>query len=60
MKPEMVELMKTFEDFFEVPFPNDDGEEAVGYGHVCQQEGCAELSARYTFPLDEETGSQLL
>ena len=60
ISPEMVELLKEFEGFVASPQPDQMGAATVGYGHQCVLSGCAEITPPYEFPLNAETGTQLL
>jgi lysozyme len=53
-----VSLIKEFEGFVPSPAPDPIGLPTVGYGHLCQTSGCAEVP--YNFPLTTSTASQLL
>ncbi|CAO2653442.1 Nn.00g028530.m01.CDS01 [Neocucurbitaria sp. VM-36] len=53
-----ISLIKEFEGFVASPAPDPIGLPTVGYGHLCQTSGCAEVP--YAFPLTESTASQLL
>lgn len=53
-----VSLIKEFEGFVPSPAPDPIGLPTVGYGHLCQTSGCAEVP--YSFPLTTSTASQLL
>jgi GH24 family phage-related lysozyme (muramidase) len=53
-----IALLKEFEGFVERPEPDPIGLPTVGYGHLCQTKGCAEVP--YDFPLTEETATKLM
>jgi lysozyme len=53
-----VALIKEFEGFVEAPAPDPVGLPTVGYGHLCQTEGCSEVP--YEFPLSEAEATTLL
>ncbi|KAF9449595.1 glycoside hydrolase family 24 protein [Macrolepiota fuliginosa MF-IS2] len=53
-----VSLIKQLEGFVASPAPDPIGLPTVGYGHLCQTSGCAEVP--YAFPLTTTTASQLL
>lgn len=53
-----LDLIKEFEGFVESPEPDPVGYPTVGYGHLCQSEGCSEVE--FDFPLSEEEGTELL
>jgi hypothetical protein len=53
-----ISLIKSFEGFVASPAPDPIGLPTVGYGHLCQTSGCAEVP--YAFPLTESTASALL
>jgi lysozyme len=53
-----ISLIKEFEGFVASPAPDPIGLPTVGYGHLCQTSGCAEVP--YAFPLTESTASALL
>ncbi|KAF1808722.1 lysozyme [Eremomyces bilateralis CBS 781.70] len=53
-----VSLIREFEGFVASPEPDPIGLPTVGYGHLCQSDGCAEVS--YSFPLTEENAAALL
>ncbi|KAK2754684.1 hypothetical protein FQN54_006817 [Arachnomyces sp. PD_36] len=53
-----IELIKEFEGFVDSPYSDPVGYPTVGYGHLCSDSDCSEVG--YSFPLTEETGTQLL
>jgi len=53
-----VALVKEFEGFVASPEPDPIGLPTVGYGHLCQTNGCAEVP--YSFPMTESQASALL
>lgn len=53
-----VALIKGFELFVPNVYNDRVGNPTVGYGHLCQMDGCSEVP--YSLPLSEETGTQLL
>jgi lysozyme len=53
-----ISLIKEFEGFVASPEPDPIGLPTVGYGHLCQTTGCAEVP--YPFPLTTTTASALL
>ncbi|TFK24185.1 glycoside hydrolase family 24 protein, partial [Coprinopsis marcescibilis] len=56
-----VNLIQDFEGFVASPEPDPIGLPTVGFGHLCQQAGCAEVTAQgFTFPLSEADAAQLL
>ncbi|KAJ2021634.1 hypothetical protein GGH91_002264, partial [Coemansia sp. RSA 2671] len=55
---EGLELIARWEGFVASPEPDPIGLPTVGYGHLCQQENCAEV--KYEFPLTKTTALQLL
>ncbi|KAJ7226814.1 glycoside hydrolase family 24 protein, partial [Mycena pura] len=53
-----ISLIKGFEGFVASPAPDPIGLPTVGFGHLCQSKGCAEVP--FSFPLSQATASQLL
>ncbi|KAJ2927868.1 hypothetical protein H1R20_g9228, partial [Candolleomyces eurysporus] len=53
-----VSLIKQFEGFVPSPAPDPIGLPTVGYGHLCQTSGCAEVP--FPFPLTTTTATSLL
>lgn len=58
MNAATISLIKEFEGFVARPEPDPIGLPTVGYGHLCQTTGCAEVP--YPFPLTTTTASALL
>lgn len=52
------DLVTRWEGFVAKPSPDPIGLPTVGYGHLCQSKGCAEV--KYKFPLTKATALQLL
>ncbi|KAH6909356.1 glycoside hydrolase family 24 protein, partial [Coprinopsis sp. MPI-PUGE-AT-0042] len=56
-----VGLIQEFEGFEDVPRPDPIGLPTAGFGHLCKQTNCAEVTAAgFTFPLSQQEGVQLL
>lgn len=55
---EVLAHIKLSEGFVRSPAPDPIGLPTVGYGHLCQTTGCAEVP--YSFPLTEATATSLL
>ncbi|KAI1811420.1 lysozyme [Poronia punctata] len=53
-----LDLIGEFEGFIPDVYNDPTGNPTVGYGHLCQQAGCAEVP--YAIPLSEEDGKKLL
>ncbi|KAJ1959459.1 hypothetical protein GGI12_004325 [Dipsacomyces acuminosporus] len=53
-----LDLIKDFEGFVAKPEPDPIGLPTVGYGHLCETKGCAEV--KQGFPLTPATAEQLL
>ncbi|KAI0388456.1 lysozyme [Xylariaceae sp. FL0594] len=53
-----VELIASFESFSPDIYTDAAGYPTVGYGHLCQEDGCAEVP--YPIPLSESDGEALL
>ncbi|KUJ19003.1 lysozyme-like protein [Mollisia scopiformis] len=53
-----ISLIKSFEGFVASPGSDPIGLPTVGYGHLCETKGCAEVP--YPFPLTTTTASELL
>lgn len=51
-------LIKSFESFQPQPYDDGFGNPTIGYGHLCGDASCSEVS--FPKPLTEETASQLL
>lgn len=53
-----LDLIKSFESFQPKPYDDGFGNPTIGYGHLCSDASCSEVS--FPKPLTEETASQLL
>lgn len=53
-----VNLIKMFEGFVASPSPDPTGNPTVGYGHLCQKAGCAEVP--FSFPMTQAQAATLL
>ncbi|KAK4093962.1 CAZyme family GH24 [Purpureocillium lilacinum] len=53
-----IDLVAEFEGFNPNVYKDPVGKDTVGYGHLCQQAGCAEV--KYPIPLSVEDGKKLL
>lgn len=51
-------LIKSFESFQPSPYDDGFGNPTIGYGHLCSDSSCFEVT--YPQPLTEDTASQLL
>lgn len=58
MNTATIDLIKLSEGFVASPAPDPIGLPTVGYGHLCQTSGCAEVP--FSFPLTTTTATTLL
>ncbi|KAL2843222.1 lysozyme-like domain-containing protein [Aspergillus pseudodeflectus] len=60
VNPATLKLLKTFEPFKPSVSDNGYGNPTVGYGHLCTDWPCSDISDSFPQPLSEESASRLL
>ncbi|KAK0701197.1 lysozyme-like domain-containing protein [Apiosordaria backusii] len=55
-----VDLIAEFEGFVPNIYLDPVGKPTVGYGHLCSDSNCSEVSAKYPIPLSQANGKKLL
>lgn len=58
MQPNIIDFIKSFEGFEAYPYKDVAGFPTVGYGHLCETDGCTELP--YSYPMSQAEGEELL
>ncbi|KAJ0417445.1 lysozyme-like domain-containing protein [Aspergillus carlsbadensis] len=60
VNPATLKLLKTFEPSKSSVSDNGYGNPTIGYGHLCTEWACSDISDSFTQPLSEESASQPL
>ena len=58
VQPNIIDFIKSFEGFEASPYKDVAGFPTVGYGHLCETDGCTELP--YLYPMSQAEGEELL